>query len=78
MKVTARMTVESVLDCGDSRTVKLRPVYSNDPTSPNYSFSKYTPAGLIELTITNPSAWPLFAPKASIDIAFEPTPNTQE
>jgi hypothetical protein len=74
MNVKARMLVESVTLTKDCRSVVLRPVTTHDPNSPNYSFSKHTPSGKFELTITNPEAWPLFEPGASLDITFEPTP----
>jgi hypothetical protein len=75
MNVTARMTVSRItIHSKISRTVELDPVYSDDKSSPNYSFSKYTPSGKIEMQITNPNAWPLFEIGASIDVLFTPTP----
>ncbi|BCM88746.1 hypothetical protein IAD21_00588 [Abditibacteriota bacterium] len=59
----AKLFVESVqtiyLPNGEKQgeRVILRPVYSNDPQSENYSFSKFTPQGNVELTITNPELW---------------------
>lgn len=37
-------------------TVILNAVYSSDPESENYSWSKWTPSGMLNLTITNPDA----------------------
>ena len=37
--------------------VRLRPVYSSDPESENAQWSKWTPAGSIELHINNPGAF---------------------
>ncbi len=40
--------------------VQMSPVYSDDPTSENYSFSQATPGGSIELNITNAGAFGFF------------------
>ena len=37
-------------------TVRLNAVYSADPESQNYSWSKWTPSGVVQMTITNPDA----------------------
>lgn len=55
-----------------SKTVRLHPVYSDDPDNPNYSYSKATPAGLVQLTITNPGAYDSFDAGASYDIYIVP------
>lgn len=55
-----------------SKTVRLSPVYSDDPDSPNYSFSTATPAGLLQLTITNPAASGSFDPNEEKDIYIVP------
>lgn len=36
--------------------VTLQAVYDADPTSPNHSWSKYTPSGEVKMSITNPAA----------------------
>lgn len=55
--VTARFVCQSVTEhYNNYRIVTLTPVYSSDPQSPNYTWSKATPNGKIELTITNPNA----------------------
>lgn len=69
--VTAKFTVASVEDFGAHRKVKLTPVYSNDPKSPNYSWSKWTPSGSIELTITNPLAYEQFKPGKTYFVDFQ-------
>ena len=57
--VSARFRVQAITDYeGGSSQVRLVPVY--DPQGANASWSKATPAGLLEMTITNPDALPLF------------------
>ena len=56
MVITAKFKVESILKKCDWEQVTLVPVYSNDPKSENYSWSKYTPSGKLEMCITNPDA----------------------
>lgn len=67
--ITARFKCDVVTDYGSHRTIKLSPIYSNDPKSPNYSWSKATPSGAIDLTITNLEA--KFIPGNSYFITFE-------
>jgi hypothetical protein len=57
MSIQARLECNSVTDFGNYRIVVLNPVYSSDPESPNYSYSKATPSGELKLTITNPKAF---------------------
>ena len=52
--------------------VQMSPVYSADKTSENYSFSQYTPAGHIELTITNAVAFGAFVEGQEVYIDFTP------
>lgn len=73
MTVSARMQVTSVTDFGNSREVKLVAVYSSDPTSPNYSYSKASPSGELKLMITNPEAYSQFKPGETYDITFNKT-----
>ena len=55
-----------------SEAVKLRAVYSSDPNSENYSWSKYTPSAEISLNISNPSAWGKFEVGKEYYIDFTP------
>lgn len=41
--------------------VQFGAVYSDDPENPNHVWSKATPAGNLQLTITNPDAQGFFA-----------------
>jgi hypothetical protein len=43
---------------GDHRKVTLQPVYGGDDDAANKEWSKWTPSGQLELTITNPEVWP--------------------
>lgn len=70
MSVSARMKVERNVGDVTQREVYLRPVYSSDPESPNYSFSKYTPNGDLHLTITNPDAFNQFEVGKVFDLMF--------
>lgn len=54
--------------------VTLQPVYSSDPTSPNYSWSKATPNGEVKLYITNPTAHEAFELGKTYLVTFAPVP----
>lgn len=69
--VTAKFYVTQVNDYGSYRQVHLSPVYSSDPASPNHSWSKATPSGKLELTITNPGAYEQFAVGKKFLMTFE-------
>lgn len=56
MKITAKFKVDSILKREGSEQVKLVAVYSPDPKSDNYTWSKYTPSGELNMVITNPEA----------------------
>lgn len=63
MKVTAKMCLESSSKSYSDRalardSVKLRPVYGD--SEENKTWSKWTPAGSLELVIDNPEALALF------------------
>lgn len=55
----------------DTRVVRFAPVYDDNPESPNHEWSKYTPAGYIELTITNPAAFERFEAGKTYLLTFE-------
>ena len=52
MTVTARFKVTKIEGDTGYRAVTMAPVYSSDPTSPNYSFSQATPSGDITFNPT--------------------------
>jgi hypothetical protein len=54
----------------DGVKVTLQPVYDSDPASPNHSFSRATPSGQVELTITNPAAFDQFIIGQTFDVDF--------
>ena len=55
-----------------AETVHLSPVYSSDPATENYDYSQATPAGKVELHITNPAAFGFFEEGKEYRLAFEP------
>ena len=69
--VTAKFKVQNVNDFGNYRQVSLAPVYSSDKSSPNYTWSQYTPSGKLEMTITNPSAYEKFSVGKTFLMTFE-------
>lgn len=58
--VVARFQCNTVLVVGGVEQVGLTPVYSSDPAHPNHAWSKYTPAGSLLLSISNPDAQGVF------------------
>lgn len=74
MTVSAKFKVGQVNDFGEYRQVHLTPVYSPDPNSENYSWSKWTPSGKLEMTITNPAAFEQFAPGKTFLMTFNEVP----
>lgn len=60
MITNAKVRVESItkpVGLKDYRDFIFVPVYSSDPTSENYSWSKWTPTGRIHLGVTNTEAF---------------------
>ena len=57
---------------GTMRIARFTPVYDADPSHPNFEWSQATPAGYIELTITNDAAFDKFEPNAEYLLTFEP------
>lgn len=47
-------------------------VYSSDPTSENYSWSKATPCASLSMTIDNPGAWGRFKEGQEYFLDFTP------
>jgi hypothetical protein len=76
-QVQALFQVNEVLDrmapdgSAEARIVKLSAVYENDPNHPNYAFWKATPVGVLEMTISNPAAFDLFARGRKVLLTFE-------
>lgn len=58
-------------DSDSMRIARFTPVYDADPDHPNYVWSQATPAGYIELTITNPAAFSEFEPNREYLLTFE-------
>lgn len=69
MTVQARMKCTQSTDYGTHRDVHLAPV----TTGPgNETYSKFTPCGKLELTITNPDAFNQFVPGKVYDVLLSP------
>lgn len=59
MRITrAKFTCESILLLGNQRKVTLRAVSGGTPE--DNQFSKWTPSGVVEIYISNPSAFDVF------------------
>jgi hypothetical protein len=54
MTVTAKFKVKSILHNDSGRLFSFEAVYSADKNSENYSWSKYTPYGKLEMLVSNP------------------------
>jgi hypothetical protein len=54
-----------------AHVVRLTPVYDADPDHPNFGWSKATPSGQVELTITNPAAFENFEVNKEYLLTFE-------
>jgi len=74
--VRAKFSVTSIIKNEDlvspSEVVYLNAVYSSDPTSENYSWSKWTPAGSLSMTITNPDCFGKFEQGKTYYLDFTP------
>lgn len=71
MAVIARMRCHAIKAHGDyGKTVYLSPVYSPDPSDPNYSYSQATPSGEVYLQITNPGAYEQFEENKVYDMTI--------
>lgn len=68
MAIQAKMVCEKIMSYGyqnhgkNQEEVTLAAVYSDDEDDPNYSYSKATPQGHLELTVDNEDAWGYFEP----------------
>lgn len=56
----------------DSRVARFTPVYDPNPEHPNFAWSQATPAGYIELYISNPEAHQAFEVGREYHLTFEP------
>jgi hypothetical protein len=78
MAVKAKMRCgyiqESRNEAGEltGKTVHLGAVYSDDPSHENFEWSKATPAGTIQLSITNPAAYDQFVQGKEYLLTFDP------
>jgi hypothetical protein len=56
----------------EAQIVKLFAAYENNPDHPNFAFWKATPTGTLEMTVSNPAAFALFARGRRYLLTFEP------
>lgn len=68
----AKMKCLSVLKSEHGETVKLEPVHAT--SEENKVWSKYTPSGVLELSITNPDAHGKLVPGAEYLLDITPVP----
>jgi hypothetical protein len=59
-------------DSGGNETVTLHPVYGNAQSPDNIEWSKYTPTGKLEMTITQEGAQGKFIPNKDYFLDFTP------
>jgi len=80
MAVQARFICQTVTawESGNGKSVVLQAVVSDDPNSPNYSFSQATPSARVEMAITNPDAFEQFQEGRVYDAYFEALEEAQE
>lgn len=70
LTVTAMFKVESITDQStECKNIALRAVTADTPE--NKSWSKWTPAGLITMSITNPAAYEQFVVGKQYRLTFE-------
>lgn len=74
MNITAKMRCALVekKPGSDYETVRLDAVYSDDPANPNHQWSKWTPSGSAELSISNPVAQGVFKEGQEYLLTFAP------
>lgn len=61
MTTRAKFRCHSITDFGTSKTVKLGAVYPDKDSPENKAFWQNTPSGTLEISITNPEAFGIFA-----------------
>ena len=73
MTARCKFTVESVQDFGNNnRKMRLVTKYDEALSKEDQAFSKYTPSGNMEVTITNPNVFDIFKPGAVVYVDITP------
>lgn len=79
MNIRAKFRCHAVTETRDdatketvSQAITLHAVYSNDPNSENATWSKWTPAGTVTMTINNSAAFGAFEPGQDYFLDFTP------
>lgn len=70
MSVSARVSCVHITDYGSYKEVVMRPVVTAEDDDPNKSYSKWTPAGELKLSITNPDAFNYFSVGSFYNLSF--------
>jgi hypothetical protein len=78
MRVIRKTATDNGAAPGGSRytgvEVTLHPVYSDDKSNPNYTWSQATPSGEVRLYISNPAAHEAFELGKTYLVTFAPVP----
>lgn len=69
--IVAKFLCTSVDDKVEYETVYFTAVYSADPNSENYSWSQASPAGSLQLSISNPAARGVFQQGKQYILTFD-------
>jgi len=73
MTARCKFSVLSVTDFGNnSKSVKLGTVYDEALSKEDRAFSKYTPSGSMEVSITNPNIFDIFKPGTYVYLDITP------
>ena len=69
-----KFRIDAVTDYGVSRQIYLTAIHDASGTIPeNVQFTKWTPVGTINLTITNPAVYDLFVPQTDVYVTISET-----
>lgn len=71
-RTVARFLCHEIRKVNGAETVIMQPVYSDKEGHPNKVWSKYTPSGKLEMTITNEALFGAFEPGAEYEILISP------
>lgn len=72
MRVNA-VNKDTYVDKTEVENVQATAVYSSDPESANYKWSKYTPAATLTICISNPAAFGAVKPGDFVFVDLTPT-----
>lgn len=73
MQVVAKFKLEKITNHAnypENTDLEFNAVYSSDPKTENYTWSKYTPSGTLKMSVTNPDAVEYFELGKSYTLTF--------